>query len=283
MNKILVVDDEAEIRNLLKRMLARKDYEVTLCSSGEEALETLQSAVPDVILTDVQMPGISGLDLIRFVSEKFPRIPIIVITAHGNFSTAVEALNSGAFYFMIKPFGKKNLLKTVQKAIRLPRVSSERLRTIPFVEHELNITIPADYAYIDGVTYQLVSAAESMGFPLKALTMGIPIAADELIANAISHGAKEDPNRKIFVRAAIDGTRFRMTVRDEGKGFNPSQTSREFVDVGPFDFSGRGIQMVHHYMDTLTYNAKGNEATATLYNPSKKTEGPPDRSGAQNS
>lgn len=220
------------------------------------------------------MPRIRGVGSVSFLSEKVPPIPIIVTTAHGNFSMAVEILHGGAVYFMIEFSDAKNLLKTIRKSIHFPRTLGDWPQTNPLVGYELNIAIPADYRFIEVITYRLVAVAESMGFSPKALTLGIPIAVDELIANAIFHGAREDPHQKIFVHAAIDRTRFRLTVRDEGKGFDPIHLSRTFEDMAPPELSGRGIQMVYHYMDSLIYNAEGNEVRAALHNPSKKSGGP---------
>lgn len=266
MSKILVIDDEPEIRNLVQMILSKKGVEIQTASSGDEAVKIIDHQVPDIVITDVQMPGMSGLELIRFINKKHPRIPIIVITSFGSYSMVVEALNNGAFYFIPKPFKTGELLKTVQKAARLPRITSERMRTVPFATHVLTLTIPTDLELIDGVTFQLVSAAEAMGFPQRSLTMGIPIAADELLANAILHGNREDPEKRVFVKAVIDQNQFQITIRDEGEGFDSKQTMQTLEQQGGLEDSGRGILIARHYMDSLTYIGKGNEVVATLSN-----------------
>jgi CheY-like chemotaxis protein/anti-sigma regulatory factor (Ser/Thr protein kinase) len=266
MNQVLVIDDEPEIRDLVRSILSKKGVEVRTASTGEEAVEILDRQIPDVVITDVHMPGMNGLDLIRFLNENHPKIPVIVITSFGSYSVAVEALNQGAFYFIPKPFRPADLAKTVQKAFRLPRISSERMRAVPFVSHSISMTIPGDPGLIDGVTFQLVTAAEAMGYPQKTLTLRIPIAADELLANAVFHGCRGNPEKRVHVRAVVDHRRFRFTLRDEGEGFDWRERIRSLDLPQRLEDSGRGILIARHYLDSLTYHGKGNKVEGILFN-----------------
>lgn len=111
-NKILFVDDEESIRNLVKRILQMAQYEVDLAGSGEEAVEKVSNNKYDVVITDITMSGIDGLEVLKKVKSINPATEVIVITGHGTVETAMKAINLGAYDYTTKPFdiGKLNLL-----------------------------------------------------------------------------------------------------------------------------------------------------------------------------
>src|SRR5262245_32251409 len=102
--RILVVDDEESIREFFEIMLKREGYEVVTASNGREALEKLKKAKVDLILSDIQMPEMSGLELLAAVKELDPELVVIMITAFGSTETAVEAMKLGAYDYVQKPF-----------------------------------------------------------------------------------------------------------------------------------------------------------------------------------
>lgn len=115
---ILVVDDEVEMRALLKDILEEHGYAVTLAQEGKEALEQLSSGEALVVLTDLRMKGIQGMELLHEVVQQFPRCNVIIMTAFGTVETAVEAMKQGAFDYLTKPIKTDELLLTVEKAMR---------------------------------------------------------------------------------------------------------------------------------------------------------------------
>jgi two-component system response regulator AtoC len=115
-DRVLVVDDEPNLRRVLSATLQREGYEVTLCVDGEEALNALERDGADVIVTDLVMPKIDGLTLLRKVVARHPDVPVIVITAHGRIDSAVEAMKAGAFDFVSKPFEQEDLKRIIRKA-----------------------------------------------------------------------------------------------------------------------------------------------------------------------
>ncbi len=104
MNKILIVDDELNMRLVLAAMLKKEGYEVASASDGREALQILKSGKIAVVVTDLKMPNIDGMELLNCISEQHPEVPVIMITAHGTVATAVEALKKGALDYITKPF-----------------------------------------------------------------------------------------------------------------------------------------------------------------------------------
>ena len=129
-NSILVVDDDADMRNLLHDILEDQQYHVILAQNGQDALQHLDSKAVTVVLTDLRMKGMDGLELLDHVTKKHRECNVIMMTAFGTVETAVEAMKQGAFDYLTKPIKREELLVTVDKAMReaLLRREVEQLR-----------------------------------------------------------------------------------------------------------------------------------------------------------
>ncbi len=114
--KVLVVDDEVLMRNFVVEALKRKGIEAVAVESGEKALELLQAHSFDLVITDMKMPGLSGMDVLQRTKEISPRTLVIVVTGFGTIENAVEAMKNGAFYYLIKPFSLESLMANIEKA-----------------------------------------------------------------------------------------------------------------------------------------------------------------------
>jgi len=117
--KILLVDDETDLLRLWKLRLESKQYNVAVAASGEEALATFSAFKPDVVLTDLRMPGIDGMALFEAIRSLNKSVPVIIITAHGSIPEAVEATRQGVFSFLTKPIEGAMLLQEIAKAIEM--------------------------------------------------------------------------------------------------------------------------------------------------------------------
>jgi two-component system KDP operon response regulator KdpE len=114
-NRILVVDDESQITRVLRRSLSGQGYEVQVAGEGEEALKTFNLWKPDLVVTDLAMPNMGGLELCRRL-RAVSRVPIIVLSARGDERIKVEALDSGADDYITKPFGMDELWREFSRA-----------------------------------------------------------------------------------------------------------------------------------------------------------------------
>ncbi|MCI0526295.1 MAG: response regulator, partial [Nitrospira sp.] len=126
--RILVVDDEGLIQQLCRRILLKNGFEVETASSGSHALEISAKGSYDILLTDIKMPGMTGLELIEKVKERQPEITAIVITGYGSVDTAIESLKLGVMGFIIKPFTPDALLVTIQNVLEKRRIVRENTR-----------------------------------------------------------------------------------------------------------------------------------------------------------
>jgi len=126
---VLAIDDEVELLGSIRKILGRAGYTVTTATSGEEGLLALQrDDTPDLVLTDMMMPGISGMDVLRAVKRKHPEVPVLLITAYASVETAIEAIKEGAYDYVQKPFGPDELLLVVERSIGHRRLKAENKR-----------------------------------------------------------------------------------------------------------------------------------------------------------
>jgi len=117
-DKVLIIDDEPNLRRILEATLGREGYEVSSHESFEEAKLALNTEAVDVVITDLQMPGASGMDVLGYCKQYAPDLPVIVITAYGTIEKAVAAMQAGAFDFVLKPFQNEELFRILSKAIQ---------------------------------------------------------------------------------------------------------------------------------------------------------------------
>src|SRR5580692_10857301 len=116
--QVLIVDDEVNLRKILSAQLSRDGYDVLTAEDGEQGLQLLKEHHIDLVVTDLKMPKVDGMTLLKRALEEEPELPIVLITAHGTIDTAVEALKTGAFDFVTKPFDKDEVRQIVAKALK---------------------------------------------------------------------------------------------------------------------------------------------------------------------
>ncbi len=126
MAHILVVDDEEKIRKILKIMLSLRGHSVDEASTGEEALEKIKSNLYDLIIADIKMPGISGMDLLKEINNLEYPSPVVFITAYATVESAVEAMKMGAIDYITKPFEEERLILTIERALGISKLISEK-------------------------------------------------------------------------------------------------------------------------------------------------------------
>ena len=140
--KILIVDDESEMRIALETTLKRENYQLVCVEDVKQALDQFEDHVFDLILTDVRMPKLSGLELLRAVKERSPKIPVVMMTAYGTIDNAVEAMKEGAFDYLIKGsgFSADVLVSTVKRAFLNPQDYVPPVRQMGFIDKADSIT-----------------------------------------------------------------------------------------------------------------------------------------------
>jgi len=124
-SQVLVVDDDVAVGKVLAALLVQVGHGATFIERGELALAELERRPYDLVLTDVRMPGMGGMELLEQVGEKYPGLPVVLLTAHGTVSMAVEAMKAGAWDFLQKPFDREEIVFVVNKALAATRAERE--------------------------------------------------------------------------------------------------------------------------------------------------------------
>jgi signal transduction histidine kinase len=168
--KIVVVDDDGAIRLACRKILAKENYQVETFEDGIRGLEAITTWKPDLVVIDLKMPGISGMDLLARVHEFDPQIIIVVITGYATIDTAVQAMKSGAYDFLPKPFSPDPLRLIVRRGLEHRRLVIEsrqhevereliKRRFVTFVSHQLQSPLAAIYQYLDVLKHMEESPA----------------------------------------------------------------------------------------------------------------------------
>jgi len=123
--QVLIIEDEAGMRDLLQKVLGRQGYTVRVVAEGKDALKLLEEETFDLVLTDVVMPGVNGMDILRFVKRERPETTVIIMTAFGTIDSAVQAMKEGAYHYISKPFKMEEILVVLEKALEEKRLREE--------------------------------------------------------------------------------------------------------------------------------------------------------------
>jgi two-component system response regulator PilR (NtrC family) len=198
--KVLIVDDEEVLRDVLETVLRREGFDVLLAASGEEALSVLDvDADVDLVILDVMLPGISGIDTLRAIRISNPQLPVIVITAFSSIDGAIEAMKHGAYHYIPKPFKNEEVILTVNKALEQRFLSRENER--------LKAELSEKYAYSN-----IIGKSESMRKIFDLIRLAAPSRSNilifgesgtgkELVAKAIHHASPRARNAFVTVNS----------------------------------------------------------------------------------
>jgi DNA-binding NtrC family response regulator len=197
--RILIVDDEEVLRDVLDVMLRREGFECLSAASGEEALNVLETEEVDLVVLDVMLPGISGIDTLRAMRISNPELPVIVITAFSSIDGAIEAMKYGAFHYIPKPFKNEEVILTVNKALEQRRLTHENERL------KAELSDKFSYSNIIGKseTMRKVFDLIRLAAPSRSniLVMGESGTGKELVAKAIHHASPRARNAFVTVNS----------------------------------------------------------------------------------
>jgi two-component system response regulator HydG len=182
---VLVVDDDQGMRDMLGTRLAKRGFDVRTCASGAETLEVLQHEDVDVIVSDVNMKGMNGVELCRHVLERRPQLPVVLITAFGSMELAIQAIRAGAYDFLPKPFEIDQLALAIERGVTLSRLKEE-------VQRLRRAVAPAGFGALIGESPKMTELYAVLGKIAESsapvLITGESGTGKELVARAI-HGA----------------------------------------------------------------------------------------------
>ena len=288
MANILVVDDSNVDRRVAGALLARGgDWTIEYAINGNEAMEKMQKAPFDLVLTDLLMPGMNGLELVAAVRAKYPHVPVILMTSRGSEEIAAQALYAGAASYVPKRLLPRRLVETVT---RLLLVSGGRRERSPLLGRMTEIccsfVLPNDAKLADLLVTHLQEQALQMGFCDENECMRMGVALQEALTNAMHHGnlqvgsqlrennhcdyhaliaerSRESPyqDRCLHVTARLTPDEAVFLIRDEGEGFDPSKLPDPREPANLEKASGRGVLLMRSFMDEVRFEDRGRSVT----------------------
>lgn len=128
--KVLIVDDEADYLETLVKRMRKRNVDITGVHSGEEALDWLAQNVVDVVVLDVKMPGMDGIQALREIKKQYPLVEVIMLTGHANVEVAIEGMELGAFDYLMKPMEIDELLYKIQDAFKKKIIQQEKINYV---------------------------------------------------------------------------------------------------------------------------------------------------------
>ncbi len=293
MPTVLVVDDSAVDRRLVGGFLQKKAVcTVEYAANGVEALARMKDTPPDLIVTDLTMPEMDGLELVTAVRAHYPDVPVILITAHGSETLAIEALEQGAASYVPKSQLADRLTSTMEEVLSLARSSRSHEQLLSCLTRtEFAFSLENDAALIDPLLKLVQQMVGGMGLCDFTGRLQIGVALKEALLNALFHGNLEisleemqevqntlieekdvslverrrsQPpyrDRRIFVHVGLTTKEARFVVRDEGPGFDVAAVPQPSDPSAMEAQRGRGLSLMRTFMDELSYNDVGNEVT----------------------
>src|SRR5687768_5312052 len=197
--RVLIVDDEEVLRDVLDAVLRREGFDIVTASTGEEALNILEGEEVDLVILDVMLPGISGIDTLRAIRIANPTLPVIVITAFSSIDGAIEAMKQGAFHYIPKPFKNEEVVLTVNKALEQRRLTSENERLKAELSEKFSFSNIIGKSEVMRKVFDLVRlAAPSRS---NILIQGESGTGKELVAKAIHHASPRARNAFVTVNS----------------------------------------------------------------------------------
>lgn len=200
MEKILIVDDEKNYPKIIGEILENEGYKALTASNGMEALDILNKEIVDIVLTDVKMPGMSGIQLLEKIKQTYPDTPVIIMTAHGSVEQAVQAMHKGAYTFILKPFENQTLIAHIKKAISVFNIVQEN----KFLRKEITSRYSFDKIIGKSPAMQNLYEIIKKVAPSNAsiLIEGESGTGKELVAKSIHYNSKRKNNALIAVNCS---------------------------------------------------------------------------------
>ena len=289
MTRVLVVDDSAIDRYVAGTLLEEHSgWTAIFAEDGREALAFLKQEVPDLVLTDLQMPEINGLELTEAIRRDYPFVPVILMTAHGSEEIAGAALQRGASSYVPKKNLARDLVHTVEKVLAISRTARNLQQVIECMsETESRFQVMNDPARLQPLIGYFQDLMSQMKIVDKSGLIRVGTALHEALVNAIEHGnlelrselrdiddrqaylvllaqRREIPpyrDRRLQVTAKFNYKEAVYCIRDEGPGFDTSKLPDPTDPTNLDKVSGRGLYLIRTFMDEVFFNAAGNEIT----------------------
>lgn len=299
MARILVAEDSRAQSLQIQNLLTKAKHTVQMAVDGDTALEMFRAETPEILLTDMHMPGKTGLELIEAIRESHPDVPVVMMTSDGTEDLAVEALRKGASNYIPKRRLGQDLISIIGGIAEMLDARKSRGSVLGALTHyEASYTFGNDREFANTLISQFESELKDMVFDNETELFRIVTALKEAILNAIDHGnleldsslREEDGGaafyelarerltqepycyRKITVTSRVSPEQLAYVIRDEGPGFDPDKLPDPNDPENILRAHGRGLMLIRSFMDDVVLNEKGNQITLIKYRQSAQDD-----------
>jgi CheY-like chemotaxis protein len=287
MARVLVVEDSPTQRKQIQFLLEDAGFEVQTGANGVAALEAIQRQPPDVVVTDLEMPEMNGLQLVEAVRRDHAALPVILMTAHGSEEIAALALRKGAASYVPKAYLDQDIIPTLETILAVTRVDRYHQRALECLEQsESRFVLHNDPALITPLIGHLEDTLSRLDLCDRNDLMRVGIALQEALTNAMDHGnlevsselrqqdesnyqelvrqrrqQKPYQDRRVYLTARVSPAEAAYIIRDQGPGFSPSVLPDPTDPANLERIGGRGLLLIRTFMDQVFHNETGNEVT----------------------
>jgi CheY-like chemotaxis protein/anti-sigma regulatory factor (Ser/Thr protein kinase) len=272
---ILVVEADESARLLLTDVLAKAGYEVEAAADGAQGFEKIQQKNFDLILLDVEMPGLNGLESLQQFRDNLARPRVVVMTAHNTPETWGSALREQAFRYLAKPVHPEALRELVRAALAAPSAPLP-IEVVSAIPGWVELLVPCDFDAADRIQNFLAQLKADLPLEVRE---SVGRAFRELLLNAIEWGGKLDPNRKVRIACLRTPRMLLYRIGDPGQGFHIENLPHAAVHYPPDQLfehvrvreeqgmrsGGFGIMLAQATVDELLYNEARNEVVFIKY------------------
>jgi CheY-like chemotaxis protein len=285
---ILVVDDSPLSLRLAGQLIeSGTGRPVIYATNGVEALALVARFEPCMILTDLQMPVMDGLELVEAIREKYPRIPVVLMTAYGSETVAVRALKAGAASYVPKASLVTDLVDTLRRVLMVVEGNQKRRRILSCqVARTCSFEMGNDPDLLPILIGLIQEELLAFSIGDETARLQVAVALQEGLSNALYHGNLEcssdlrQDDERIFYRLAderrftepyrsrlirvesrFDRKQARIEIRDEGPGFDVSSLDKPFDPEDLMRVGGRGMILIRQFLDEVYHNQMGNQIT----------------------
>lgn len=292
--RAVIVEDSPTQALTIRQRVQRCGFTVRLAGNGQEALSLVEKELPTIVLTDLEMPVMDGLELVKQLKSQYSGLPVLLMTAKGSEEAAVQSLRAGAAGYVPKQRLEQDLPRMLESVLAITRASKGQH---PIGQHLNEMVsryeLPNDLSLIPPLVNRLQQNLDRLQLFTQSERLRIGMALREALVNAVEHGNLEassdlretddaayrellaerraqPPYNKRRVRLTAHESRRSVmyVVRDEGPGFDPTNLPDPTDPENIIKLSGRGLLLIQSFMDEISHNTMGNEITMSKHSSS---------------
>jgi CheY-like chemotaxis protein len=289
--RALIVEDSPTQALIIRQRVLRCGFSVRLATNGQEALALVEQELPTIVLTDLEMPIMDGLELVKQLTRRYDGLPVLVMTAKGSEEVAVQSLKAGAAGYVSKAKLEQELPKILESILAIIRANQGRQPIGHYLtETGSHYRLPNDLALIPPLVNRLQHNLDRLQIFDQSMHLRIGMALREALVNAVEHGnleadselretddslyrqlvaqrCQEAPYNQRQVTVTARESRLGVTyiIGDDGPGFDPASLPDPTDPANLEKTSGRGLLLMRSFMDEVSHNASGNEITLVKY------------------